>query len=255
VDIYSTFLQRSFDQVFQEVSLQNLPVTFCLDRAGLTGPDGPTHHGVFDIPYMRLFPNIVVMAPGDQADVAPMLKFALAFDGPVSIRYPKANLEEIERGVSPIELGQSEVHEWGDDAIFIAFGSLFTTCVAAAEVLRQEGLSVGVINARFAKPLDKQTLLRAVEDVPLVITVEEGTLEGGFGSALLEAANDAGLDTRNVKRLGLPDRFVEHAERGELLASLGLDVAGLCNAVRNGGSRKGNIEDSGKRNKAQSKVS
>jgi 1-deoxy-D-xylulose-5-phosphate synthase len=110
-DIYSTFLQRSFDQIFQEVALQNLPVTFCLDRAGLTGPDGPTHHGAFDIPYMRLFPNMVVMAPGDQADVAPMLRFALAHEGPSSIRYPKANLEEVERGVAPIELGQAEVHE------------------------------------------------------------------------------------------------------------------------------------------------
>jgi 1-deoxy-D-xylulose-5-phosphate synthase len=255
VDIYSTFLQRSFDQIFQEVALQNLPVTFCLDRAGLTGPDGPTHHGVFDIPYMRLFPNMVVMAPGDQADVAPMLRFALAQEGPSSIRYPKANLEEVERGVAPVELGQSEVHEWGDDAIFIAFGSLFPSCVAAAERLRQEGLSVGVINARFAKPLDKQTLLRAVEDVPLVITVEEGTLEGGFGSAVLEAANAAGLDARHVVRLGIPDRFIEHAERGELLAGLGLDVAGLCETVRTATGRRRAGESPVDRKKAQSKVS
>lgn len=255
VDIYSTFLQRSFDQIFQEVALQNLPVTFCLDRAGLTGPDGPTHHGVFDIPYMRLFPNMVVMAPGDHADVAPMLRFALAHEGPVSIRYPKASLEEVERGVAPVELGQAEVHEWGDDAIFIAFGSLFPACVVAAERLRQEGLSVGVINARFAKPLDKQTMLRAVEDVPLVISVEEGTLEGGFGSALLEAANAAGLDARHVVRLGIPDRFIEHAERGELLADLGLDVAGLCETVRSATGRRLAGESPGDRKKAQSKVS
>jgi 1-deoxy-D-xylulose-5-phosphate synthase len=183
-----------------------------------------------------------------------MLRFALAHQGPVSIRYPKANLEEVERGLAPIELGQSEVHEWGDDAIFIAFGSLFPTCVAAAERLRQEGLSVGVINARFAKPLDKQTLLRAVEDVPLVITVEEGTLEGGFGSALLEAANDAGLDARHVLRLGLPDRFVEHAERSELMTSLRLDVAGLCETVRSASGRKV-AGDASDRKKAQTKVS
>jgi 1-deoxy-D-xylulose-5-phosphate synthase len=232
VAIYSTFLQRAYDQLFQEVALQNLPVAFCLDRAGLTGPDGPTHHGVFDTPYLRLFPNFVVMAPGDELDVAPMLRFAQGYDGPVSLRYPKANLERVERGVAPVELGKAEVHDWGTDAMLVAYGSLFPACVQAAERLRQEGLDVGVINARFAKPLDRAVLLKAVEETPVVVTVEEGTLEGGFGSALLEAANAAGLDTRSVIRLGIPDRFVEHAERAELLADLGLDVAGLCNTVR-----------------------
>jgi 1-deoxy-D-xylulose-5-phosphate synthase len=230
--IYSTFLQRAFDQLFQEVALQNLPVTFCLDRAGLTGPDGPTHHGVFDTTYLRLFPNFVVMAPGDELDVAPLLRFALTQPGPVAMRYPKANLEQVERGLAPVELGQAEVFEWGDDAIFIAYGSLFPICVKAAERLRQEGLNIGVINARFAKPLDRQTLLRAVEEMPLVVTVEEGTLEGGFGSAVLEAANAAGLDTRHIVRLGIPDHFIEHGERGELLAELGLDVTGLCKTIR-----------------------
>jgi 1-deoxy-D-xylulose-5-phosphate synthase len=231
-DIYSTFLQRAFDQIFQEVALQNLPVTFCLDRAGLTGPDGPTHHGCFDITYLRLFPNMVVMAPGDELDVAPMLNFALSYPGPASLRYPKANLERVERGVTPIELGQAEVLEWGSDGAIIAFGSLLPTCVKAAETLRGEGLEIGVVNARFAKPLDKATVLRAVEELPVVVTVEEGTLEGGFGSAVLEAANAAGLDTRNIIRLGLPDRFIEHGERGELLADLGLDVSGICATVR-----------------------
>jgi len=232
VDIYSTFLQRSFDQLFQEVALQNLPVTFCLDRAGLTGPDGPTHHGAFDTTYLRLFPNFVVMAPGDELDVAPMLSFALAHDGPASLRYPKANLEKVERPFAQVELGLAEVYEWGNDAVFIAYGTLFATCVKAAERLRAGGLDVGVINARFAKPLDRTTLLKAVEELPLVVTVEEGTLEGGFGSALLEAANAAGLDTRHIVRLGIPDRFIEHGERGELLAALGLDVDGLCGTVR-----------------------
>jgi 1-deoxy-D-xylulose-5-phosphate synthase len=232
VDIYSTFLQRAFDQLFQEVALQNLPVTFCLDRAGLTGPDGPTHHGAFDIGYLRLFPNFVVMAPGDELDVAPMLRFALSHPGPAALRYPKANLDRVERQVAPVELGQAEVHDWASDGVLVAYGSLFSTCVKAAEALRQEGIQVGVINARFAKPLDRGTLLKAVEELPLVVTVEEGTLEGGFGSALLEAANAAGLDTRHVVRLGLPDRFVEHAERSELLADLGLDAKGICATVR-----------------------
>jgi 1-deoxy-D-xylulose-5-phosphate synthase len=233
VAIYSTFLQRSFDQLFQEVALQDLPVTLCLDRAGLTGPDGPTHHGVFDIPYLRLFPNMVVMAPGDDLDVAAMLKFALQQDHPVAIRYPKANLEKIERSPTPIEMGQAEVLEWGTDGALIAFGSLLTDCVKAAAKVRKElGLDLAVINARFAKPLDRSTLLKAVEQMPFVLTIEEGTLEGGFGSALLEAANAAGLDARHVIRLGIPDRFVEHAERSELLRDLGLDVEGICAAVR-----------------------
>jgi 1-deoxy-D-xylulose-5-phosphate synthase len=232
VAIYSTFLQRAFDQLFQEVALQNLPVTFCLDRAGLTGPDGPTHHGVFDTTYLRLLPNMVVMAPGDEADVAPMLQFALHHPGPAALRYPKAGLEKVERGVAPLGLGQAEVHDWGEDGALVAYGSLFPTCVRAAERLRQEGIQVGVVNARFAKPLDRATILRAVEELPLVVTVEEGTLEGGFGSAVLEAANAAGLDTRHVVRLGIPDRFIEHGERAELLAELGLDVDGICAAVR-----------------------
>lgn len=232
VDIYSTFLQRSFDQIFQEVALQNLPVVFTMDRAGLTGPDGPTHHGCFDIPYMRLFPNMVVMAPGDELDVAPMLKFAVELNAPSSIRYPKANLEQVERLHAPIELGKAEVWDFGEDAMLIAFGTLFPTCVRAAMKLREEGLSVGVINARFAKPLDRSTILKAVEHAGVVVTVEEGTLEGGFGSAVLEACNATGTDTRHIIRLGIPDRFIEHAERSELLASLGLDVNGICQAVR-----------------------
>jgi 1-deoxy-D-xylulose-5-phosphate synthase len=237
VDIYSTFLQRSFDQVFQEVALQNLPVVFTMDRAGLTGPDGPTHHGCFDIPYMRLFPNMTVMAPGDEADVEPMLQFALQHHGPTSLRYPKANLERVERKPAPMEWGKAEVYEWGEDGAIIVFGTLFPACVRAAEQLREEGLNIAVINARFAKPIDKDTILRAIDLLPVVVTVEEGTLEGGFGAAVLETASLAGVDSRNVVRLGLPDQFVEHGERGELLAQHGLDVESIANAIRRGVGR------------------
>lgn len=232
VDIYSTFLQRAFDHIFQEVALQNLPVVFTLDRAGLTGPDGPTHHGVFDIPYMRLFPNLIVMAPGDEADVQPMLDFALQQSSPTSLRYPKTALETVKRENTPIELGKSEVIEEGDDGAFIVFGSMLPSALQAAHKLREEGLNLTVINARFAKPLDRETLLPLIERLPFVITIEEGTLEGGFGSAVLEACNAEKLDTRNITRLGIPDRFVEHAERAELLADLGLDVEGFCRAAR-----------------------
>jgi 1-deoxy-D-xylulose-5-phosphate synthase len=230
VDIYSTFLQRSFDHIFQEVSLQNLPVVLTLDRAGLCGPDGPTHHGAFDNTYLRTFPNIVMMAPGDEADVGPMLDLALSLDGPSSIRYPKTNAETVARPPAPLQLGRAEVYRWGEDGNFLAFGALFPDCVRAAARLSSEGLDVGVINARFLRPLDLSVLRQAVE-AGFVITVEESTLNGGFGSAVLEAANDAGLDTRHIRRLGIPDRYIEHGERSELLADLGLDVNGLVAAA------------------------
>ncbi|QDT26017.1 1-deoxy-D-xylulose-5-phosphate synthase [Gimesia panareensis] len=232
VDIYSTFLQRSFDHIFQEVALQNLPVTFCLDRAGIAGEDGPTHHGAFDNTYLRCFPNIVMMSPGDAQDVEKMLEFSLKYEGPTAIRYPKAAADAVERQVAPVELGKSEVYVWGKDGMLVAFGSLFTDCVQAAEQLREEGLDVGVINARFAKPLDTEVIHQALQESGFVITVEEGTLCGGFGSAVLESANEAGLNTQHLRRLGIPDRFIEHGIRKELLADLGLDVAGITAAAR-----------------------
>ena len=232
VDIYSTFLQRSYDQIFQEVALQNLPVTFMLDRGGLAGPDGPTHHGVFDIAYMRVFPNIVVMAPADEHDLTQMLDLALRHDAPCSIRYPKATVPAIEGKRAPVEYGKSETLSWSDDGVIITCGGLVSESLKAAELLREESIHVGVINARFIKPLDSETILRCVRDCGFVVTVEEGVLMGGFGSAVLELAADAGLDTSHVRRLGIPDTFIEHGERGELLADLGLDAAGIVAACR-----------------------
>jgi 1-deoxy-D-xylulose-5-phosphate synthase len=232
VDIYSTFLQRAFDQIFQEVTLQNLPVVFTLDRAGLVGSDGPTHHGSYDLAYLRIFPNMVVMAPGDEKDVAPMLEFALSQSSPVALRYPRATLETIEREVQPIELGQAEILEWETDGMLLACGVTVGTCLRAAERLRKEhGLRVGVVNARFVKPLDRGTVCKAIEECGFVLAVEEGCLAGGFGSAVLEAANEAGLATTHVRRLGLPDRFIMHAERDEQLAEVGLDVDGITTAT------------------------
>lgn len=245
VDIYSTFLQRSFDQIFQEVALQNLPVTFCLDRAGVVGADGPTHHGAFDNTYMRVFPNMVVMAPGDELDVPGMLDFALTYEGPTSIRYPKTGVESIERVVTPVELGQAEIYEWGQDGMLVAFGTLFGACVKAAQQLRAEGLDVGVINARFAKPLDKETILRAVTETGFVICVEESSLLGGFGSAVLEACNAAGVSTDRIRRLGIPDQFIDHAERNEQLADLGLDVNGIVRVALAAADRGSLVEEKG----------
>jgi 1-deoxy-D-xylulose-5-phosphate synthase len=232
VDIYSTFLQRAYDQVFQEVALQNLPVTFMLDRAGLAGPDGPTHHGAFDVAYLRVFPNLVVMAPGDEIDLPQMLELALDHGGPAAIRYPKSAAETIGGDRAPVTLGKSEVLLCGEDGTIVCFGALLPACLAAAQRLRDDGLEVGVINARFAKPLDADVILGAIRDSGFVLTVEEAALAGGFGSAVMEAASDAGLDTSRVRRLGISDQFVEHGERGELLVTLGLDAAGIAESCR-----------------------
>ncbi|NBW95559.1 MAG: 1-deoxy-D-xylulose-5-phosphate synthase [Planctomycetia bacterium] len=232
VDIYSTFLQRSFDQVFQEVCLQNLPVVFMLDRAGLTGPDGPTHHGAFDLGYMRLFPNMTVLSPGDEHDLVAMLDWALEQPGPVAIRYPKTAVERLEGPRAPIEVGRAEQLVEGSDGLILACGTLLGGALEAARMLRDEGLEVGVVNARFVKPLDTKSLLERIEAAPWVVTVEENALPTGFGSAVLEAVSDARIACGPVVRLGLPDRFVEHGERGELLAELGLDATGIANACR-----------------------
>jgi 1-deoxy-D-xylulose-5-phosphate synthase len=232
VDIYSTFLQRSYDQIFQELALQNLPVTLLLDRAGLVGPDGPTHHGVFDLTFLRPLPNLTVMAPGDELDAVAMLDFALRHEGPVAVRYPKAAVETISRQAAPMELGRAEVLRAGGDGALIGCGTLVNTCLKAAVGLADEGLEIGVINARFVKPLDTETILHAVRQSPFVVTVEEGALAGGFGSAVLEAAADAGLDASKIRRLGVPDRFVEHGGRDELLAELRLDSQGIAQLCR-----------------------
>ncbi len=232
VDIYSTFLQRSFDQIFQEVSLQNLPVTFALDRAGLVGNDGPTHHGSFDLAYLRIFPNMVVMAPGDEADLEPMLQFSLSFDGPCAIRYPKTKAERIDREPAPIELGQAEVIDWETDGVILCLGAHLVLCREVVERLREQyGLRVGLVNARFAKPIDQSLIVKAAEECGFVLTVEEGCRDGGFGAAVLETLADAGVNSAHVRRLGIPDRYVLHADRKEQLAEIGLDLDGITRAA------------------------
>jgi 1-deoxy-D-xylulose-5-phosphate synthase len=232
VAIYSTFLQRSYDQIFQEVALQNLPVTMMLDRAGLTGPDGPTHHGVFDIGYMRVFPNIVMMAPGDATEVEPMLEFALKHNGPCSIRYPKTSALTFDRPQQPIELGKSEILRRGNDGAIVAIGAMLQQALSAADLLQREGIQVSVVNGRFIKPLDIDLLGRLFDESRFIVTVEEGALAGGFGSAVLEAACQHGWDTRILRTLGLPDRFIEHGDRNELLQELGLDPSGIARTCR-----------------------
>lgn len=231
VDIYSTFLQRSYDQIFQEVVLQDLPVVFMMDRAGLTGPDGPTHHGVYDIGYMRLFPNLALMAPGYAAELPLMLDAALAHDHPSGIRYPKASALELTHQPAPIEIGKAEWLGEGEDGTIVAYGAMLEQAIAAAAALEGE-LSVGVVNARFVKPIDHEMVARSLADGRFVVTLEEGTIVGGFASAFLESAVDQGLDTRNIHRLALPDAFVEHGDRSDLLADSSLSAEGIAATCR-----------------------
>ena len=231
VDIYSTFLQRSYDQIFQEVALQNLPVVFMLDRAGLTAPDGPTHHGLFDIGYMRLFPNMVCMAPGYSAEVDLMLSAALAHDQPSSIRYPKASALQLEHTPAPVEIGKSETIRDGSDGAIIAFGAMLEQAVAAAEAVKDE-LDVAVINARFVKPMDIERVRHSLTDGKFVVTVEEGAKMGGFGSAFIECAVTEELDTRSIRVLAFPDEFIEHGDRGDLFDQHGLSVPKITQTCR-----------------------
>jgi len=232
VSIYSTFMQRSYDQIFQEVALQNLPVVLMMDRAGLAGPDGPTHHGLFDIGYTRVFPNMVMMAPADSTEMEPMLEFCLNHSSPTAIRYPKATAGMIPRPTQPIELGKGEIIRWATDGAIVACGAMVANALAAADLLLKEGLEVAVINSRFIKPLDRELLARVFQECRFVVTAEEGALMGGFGSAVLELACHEGWDTRGVKMLGISDQFVEHGERNELLADFSLDAFGIANVCR-----------------------
>jgi 1-deoxy-D-xylulose-5-phosphate synthase len=232
VAIYSTFLQRAFDQVFQEVVLQGLPVLFCLDRAGLIGGDGAVHHGFLDIAYLRGFPNMTVLAPADESELKAALRFALQQNTACAIRYPRDNVPEPLDEATPFVLGKARLLQEGADATIIAYGATVSLAMDAAELLAADDLSVRVYNARFAKPMDHDMVRQALAADHPVITVEDHSVAGGFGSAVLEAASDAGVDTSRVRRLGIPDHFIEHGERGELLADLGLDTAGIVAACR-----------------------
>jgi 1-deoxy-D-xylulose-5-phosphate synthase len=175
---------------------------------------------------------MIVMAPADEFDLSQMLDFALKHDGPCSIRYPKAVVPAIDGKRAPLEFGRGEIISWSEEGVILSCGALLPECLKAAETLQNEGIHVGVVNARFAKPVDEALVRRALSECGFVVTVEEGALVGGFGSAVLELAADSSLDTSRVRRLGIPDKFIEHGERGELLADLGIDAAGISAACR-----------------------
>lgn len=233
VAIYSTFLQRAYDQVIHDVCLQNLDVTFCVDRAGLVGDDGATHHGSFDLAYLRPIPNVVLMAPKDESELRDMVRTALEYPGPAFVRYPRGSGRgvPIDRPPQILPLARAETLRTGNDVAIIAVGPWAYNALEAAERLSARGVEATVINARFIKPLDEATILAAAAATRRVVTVEEGVLAGGFGSAVLELIADHGLADVRVRRLGLPDRFVEHGPIPRLQQDCGLSTEAIVEAA------------------------
>jgi 1-deoxy-D-xylulose-5-phosphate synthase len=231
--VYSTFLQRAYDQVF-DVCLQNLPVVFAIDRAGVVGNDGPTHHGMFDLSCLRVFPNLTIMAPADENELRRMLATAVTLDGPVALRYPRGNGYGVplDNALSLLPIGRGEVLRQGDAGALLAVGTMVRPALAAAESLAGEGIPLSVVNARFVKPLDRDLILDLARRTGVIITVEENALDGGFGSAVLELLEEEGVTGVQVKRIGYPDLFVEQGEQSELRAIYGLDAEGITRSVR-----------------------
>ncbi|MDZ7953447.1 1-deoxy-D-xylulose-5-phosphate synthase [Nostoc sp. DedQUE09] len=223
--IYSTFLQRAYDQIIHDVCIQNLPVFFCLDRAGIVGADGPTHQGMYDIAYLRCIPNMVIMAPKDEAELQSMIVTGVEHtSGPIAMRYPRGNgygVPLMEEGWEPLEIGKGEILRTGDDVLIVAYGTMVYPGMQAAEILSEHGIEATVINARFVKPLDTELILPLAKKIGRVVTLEEGCVMGGFGSAIAEALLDADILVP-VKRFGVPDVLVDHAEPNESKTELGL---------------------------------
>jgi 1-deoxy-D-xylulose-5-phosphate synthase len=233
--IYSTFLQRAYDQIIHDVAIQHLPVFFCLDRAGVVGEDGPTHHGVFDIAYLRKIPGMVVMAPKDEAEFQRMIVTGIQYtDGPIAVRYPRgsgAGAPLMAEGWEALPVGKAEVLRSGKDVLILAIGTMVTPALQAAHMLSEHGIDACVVNARFVKPLDTELILPLARRIGRVVTVEEGCRMGGFGSAVLEALMDGGAVVP-VTRIGIDDQFVTHATRSQLLESLGLTASGIARTIQ-----------------------
>ena len=234
--IYSTFLQRAYDQVIHDVCIQKLPVFFCLDRAGIVGADGPTHQGMYDIAYLRCIPNIVVMAPKDEAELQRMVVTGVNYsDGPIAMRYPRGNgvgVPLMEEGWEAIPIGKAELLRSGDDVLLLGYGTMVYPALQVAEILSEHGIEATVVNARFVKPLDEEMILPLAKRIGKVVTLEEGCLMGGFGSAVMEALQDKDICVP-VKRLGIPDALVDHATTDESKATLGLTSPQMAETILN----------------------
>ncbi len=235
VAIYSTFLQRAYDQILHDVCLEGHPVVFAMDRGGIVGEDGPTHHGLFDLSYLRSLPNMVVMAPKDENELRHMLNTAVNHPGPIAFRYPRGSGVgvPIEEEMQMLPIGKAEVLSTGIDAVILTIGATVVVAVEAAKQLEDQGISVTVVNSRFLKPLDDALITRLATEIPYVMTVEENVLQGGFGSAVLECLADAGITTKRFVRLGISDTFVEHGSQKILRTKYGLDAASIVKSIKN----------------------
>jgi 1-deoxy-D-xylulose-5-phosphate synthase len=233
VAIYSTFLQRAYDQILHDVCIQNLRVVFALDRGGLVGADGPTHHGVFDFAYLRSIPNMVIMAPKDENELQHMLKTAIEHNGPIAFRYPRGDGwgVKMESEIRCLEIGKAELLRPGKDIAIVGIGNTVLPAFKAAQDLSQLGIDAAVVNARFVKPLDRELLRDLAIQVPRLITVEDHVLEGGFGGAVLEFMAEEGMTDVRVKRLGVPDRFIPHGTQEELRKMCGIDKDAITQAA------------------------
>ncbi len=234
VAIYSTFLQRAYDQILHDVCLQNLPVIFAIDRAGIVGEDGATHQGIFDYSYLRSIPNLIVMAPKDENELRHMLKTAVSCGSPVSLRYPRGKGvgAKLDKKIKTLKIGKGEVLRKGSDLAVIAVGATVYPALAAAEKMAGEKVSVEVINARFVKPIDSALILNTARAFKKIIIVEENVLQGGFGSAVLEMLAEKSVSNVKIKRLGIPDEFVEHATQAQLRHKYGIDEEGIIRAIK-----------------------
>ncbi|GAB4238428.1 MAG: 1-deoxy-D-xylulose-5-phosphate synthase [Stanieria sp.] len=234
VAIYSTFLQRAYDQIIHDICIQNLPVFFCMDRAGIVGADGPTHQGMYDIAYLRCIPNIVIMAPKDEAELQRMIVTGINHtDSPIAMRYPRGNgvgVPLMEEGWEPLEIGKGEILRNGDDILLLGYGTMVHPALQVAEILSEHGIEATVVNARFVKPLDTELILPLAKRIGKVVTMEEGCLMGGFGSAVTEALQDHNVLVP-VKRFGIPDILVEHAEPNQSKADLGLTSSQMAENI------------------------
>jgi len=233
VAIYSTFLQRAYDQVLHDVCIDRLPVTFAIDRGGIVGEDGSTHHGLFDLSYLRSLPNMVIMAPADENELRSMLATALHHDGPVAFRYPRGTAMGVplDKTVEPLKLGKGKVVKEGDDILMLAIGNSVGDALEARETLKGLGITATVVSCRFVKPLDIDLICSLVKKIPRVITIEENVLMGGFGSAVLEALNDEELTDIQVKRIGIADTFVEHGPQQLMRSIYGIDAPAIVKAA------------------------
>ncbi len=233
VAIYSTFVQRAYDQVFHDICLQNLPVTMAMDRAGLVGDDGPTHHGVFDLSCLRHLPGITMMAPKDENELRHMLKTAICSGLPISLRYPRGSGYGVtlDRELKCLEIGKGEQLLDGGDLSIVAVGATVYPALQAAAALKEKGIAAGVVNARFVKPLDTELILGAARLTGRIMTVEENALQGGFGSAVLELLYDNGLQNVKVRRLGIADHYIEQGSQAQLRRDVGIDAEGITAAA------------------------